>query len=209
MSVKATIGCCRLNVEEKSEIALVLPYFAPSPSQPVFGMRRRLPCSIIDLGNWRDIPSKSHTKPELIAALYTHSRRTVLQHVCLFLLLALWRPLFIFSIVLIGLGDFLLHLVLPHSLKMRFVKQVFSNFDNRHTHRPVPLNLIVKSPWPNQDNSLLRVRLQKPWSLFPIWTRLGARKCVELMSYKKIKMSFAFFPPTPETKRGIKDALMI
>ena len=50
MSVKATIGCCCLNAEEKSEIALVLPHFAQSPSQPVFGMRRRLPCSIIGLG---------------------------------------------------------------------------------------------------------------------------------------------------------------
>ena len=45
--------------------------------------------------------------------------------------------------------------------------------------------------------------------LVPDLDAFGAQKCVDMMSYKKIKMFFAYFPPTPETKRGIKDALMI
>ena len=63
-----------INAEKKSEIALVLPYFAYSLLCLRFlGCEGGYHSHQLVLEHWRNISNKSDSKPEPIAALYTHS----------------------------------------------------------------------------------------------------------------------------------------
>ena len=78
---------------------------------------------------------------------------------------------------------------------MRFDKQVFSNFDNRHTRRPIPLNLIVNSLCPDQDNSLLRVRLLETLKLVPDLDAFGRTKMCRYDVIQENKDVLCLFSP--------------